>query len=414
MPTASSYLTAAEATHMLGVTRTTLYAYVSRGHVTSEPVPGRPRERRYRREDIERLGQRKEARRDPDAAAARALHWGGPVCESGITLIDGGAFYYRGHDALALAETATAEQAAALLWEVEEVERSTLFQQPCPLTRDALARLRAHAADPLTLCQLVLPAAAAADPAAFDVRPKAARRTGARIVNLLTAAITGRTVVAPVHRALQAAWAPQTDGAGDALRTALVLLADHELNVSAFTARCAASAGASPYDVVSAALATLKGSKHGGASERVGELLNKAGTERGARAALADRLRRGDGVAGFGHPLYPAGDPRAVPLLRLAGEATNRTGRRRVANLLRAGSTVLHERPTVDVGLVALARAFGLPEQAPLLIFALARSIGWLAHAMEAYAAGRLIRPRARYVGPLPEAATAKPADTPA
>jgi citrate synthase len=406
MSTTPSYLTAAEATHALGVTRATLYAYASRGHITSEPVPGRPRERRYRREDVERLGQRKEARRDPDAAAARALHWGGPVCESGITLIDDGVFYYRGHDALALAETATVEQAAALLWEADEVERKALFAQPCPLTRDEVSRLRAHAADPLRLCQMVLPVAAVADPAAFDVRPKAVRRTGARIVKLLTVAITGRTADDPVHRALQAAWAPTASDAGDTLRTALVLLADHELNVSAFSARCAASAGASPYDVVSAALATLKGYKHGGAAERVGDLLAKSGTERSARAALAEQLRRGDGVAGFGHPLYPAGDPRATPLLRLAVAAGSRTERRRLANLLKASKTVLHERPTVDVGLVALARAYGLPEQAPLLIFALARSVGWLAHAMEEYASGRLIRPRARYVGPMPEGTT--------
>src|SRR5207253_6433482 len=84
------------------------------------------------------------------------------------------------------------------------------------------------------------------------------------------AAVTCDHSQAAVHRALEAAWAPKKKVAvGEVIRTALVLCADHELNVSAFTARCAASAGASPYDAISAAMATLKGHKHGGATERV-------------------------------------------------------------------------------------------------------------------------------------------------
>src|SRR5712691_13227722 len=115
MPAGSHYLTATQAADALGVTRATLYAYASRGQLRSEAIPGRTRERRYYREDVERLQQRKEARRDPNAAAAWGLHWGGPVLESGITLINDGRFYYRGRDAVRLAETANVEHAAALL-----------------------------------------------------------------------------------------------------------------------------------------------------------------------------------------------------------------------------------------------------------------------------------------------------------
>ena len=110
------YLTAQQAADALGVTRATLYAYTSRGQLRSEPVAGRPRERRYYREDVERLKERKEARRDPSKAAAQGLHWGGPVLESGITLIHNGRLYYRGRDAVTLAETSSVEQVAALLW----------------------------------------------------------------------------------------------------------------------------------------------------------------------------------------------------------------------------------------------------------------------------------------------------------
>src|SRR6266550_3645390 len=104
------HLTSQEAAGELGVTRATLYAYASRGQLRSEPNPGQPRERRYYREDLQRLQDRKEARRDPAKAVARGLHWGGPVLESGITLIQNGRFYYRGHDAATLAETATLEE----------------------------------------------------------------------------------------------------------------------------------------------------------------------------------------------------------------------------------------------------------------------------------------------------------------
>src|SRR5260221_8834056 len=152
----SYYLTARQAADALGVTRATLYAYASRGQVRSEPLPERPRERRYQREDVERLTQRQEARRDPAQAAARGLHWGGPVLESGITLIHGGRFYYRGQDAAALAETATLEQAADLLWAADETERERLFEQPCALPAGELKQLRTCTKDPFTLLQAAL------------------------------------------------------------------------------------------------------------------------------------------------------------------------------------------------------------------------------------------------------------------
>jgi citrate synthase len=396
------YLTAAQAADALGVSRATLYAYTSRGQLRSEPVAGRPRERRYYREDVERLKERKEARRDPARAAAHGLHWGGPVMESGITLIHNGRLFYRGRDAVTLAETSSVEQVAAWLWGADEAEQERLFEQPCVMTPRQLAQLRTCAKDPLTLLQAALPLAAAIDLASYDLRPAAVRQTGARIIRLCTAVIA-HDARAPVHRGLQAAWAPKRSAVGDVIRTALVLCADHELNVSAFTARCAASAGASPYDIVAAAIATLKGYRHGGATERVRALLAQTNTPKSARALVAERLRRGEGVPGFGHPLYPAGDPRAVPLMTLAEASGNEGAWRPIRNLWRAGSDLLHDRPNVDFGLAAVARTYRLPDHAPLLLFALGRTIGWIAHAIEEYGSGQLIRPRARYTGPAPQ-----------
>jgi len=396
------YLTAKQAADALGVTLATLYAYISRGQLQSEPVPGRPREHRYYREDIQRLRERKESRRDPAKAAAQGLHWGSPVLSSSITLIQNGRLYYRGRDAVKLAERATLEQAAELLWSAEGSEMRRLFEQPCTLSPRQLARLRACAKDPLVKLQTALPLAGAADPGSYDLRPAAVRQTGARIVRLLTTIVAGPDSQAPVHLALQTAWAPRRSAVGEAIRTALVLCADHELNVSAFTARCAASAGASPYDVVSAALATLKGYKHGGAAERVLALLAETNTLKSARALVTSQLRRGERVPGFGHPLYPAGDPRAVVLLRLAEASGNEVEWRPIRNLWKAGSELLHEFPNLDFGLAAVTRTCVLPREAPLLLFALGRTIGWMAHAIEEYASGQLIRPRARYTGPAP------------
>jgi citrate synthase len=402
MKAARHYLTAQEAAEALGITRATLYAYVSRGQLRSESMPGGTKDRRYYREDLERLLERKEARRDPAKAAARGLHWGGPVLESGITLIHDGRFYYRGHDAVKLAETASLEDVAGLLWAAEETERERLFEQPCALSVRHLAQLRTCAKDTFTLIQTALPNAARADLASYDLRPAAVRQTGARIMRLLTTIVAPRDSQRPVHRALQAAWAPKRRAVADVIRTALVLCADHELNVSSFVARCAASAGASPYDIVSAAAATLKGYKHGGASERVLALFAEADTPRSARALVANRLRRGETLPGFGHPLYPAGDPRASALMRLAESSGNDAQWRAVRNLGKAGSELLQDLPNLDFGLAAVTRTYRLPDQAPVLLFALGRTIGWIAHAIEEYASGQLIRPRARYTGPVP------------
>lgn len=406
MQTGPYYLTAKQAADALGVARATLYAYTSRGQLRSEPVAGTPKERRYYREDVERLKERKEARRDPSKAAARGLHWGGPVLESGITLIHNGRFYYRGCDAVKLAETSTAEHVAALLWgENDAAERDRLFEQPCPLPPRQLTSLRSCGTQPLTLMQAALPVAAATDLASYDLRPAAVRQTGARIIRLLTTIIArdGAHGASPVHRVLQTAWAPKRSAVANVIRTALVLCADHELNVSAFTARCAASAGASPYDFVSAAMATLKGYKHGGAAERVLALVADAGSPKSARAVVASRLRRGETMPGFGHPLYPAGDPRAQLLMRLAQSSGNETAWQPFRNLSRAGSKLLGDLPNLDFGLAAITRAYRLPHEAPLLLFALGRTIGWIAHGLEEYASGQLIRPRARYTGPAPQ-----------
>jgi citrate synthase len=190
------------------------------------------------------------------------------------------------------------------------------------------------------------------------------------------------------------------DAGEDLVRAALVLCADHELNVSSFTARCVASAGSHPYAVVIAGLAALEGPRHGGASARVEAMLGALRQARPLRTAVAARLRRGEPIEGFGHPLYPDGDPRARVLLDLLGERYAKSAEYRfVADVAREATGVTGDHPTVDFGLAALGRVLDLPAGAPLMLFAIGRSVGWIGHAIEQYATGQLIRPRATYVG---------------
>jgi len=390
----TEWLDAKEATRLLGVSRATLYAYVSRGYVRSEPVLGMPRERRYAREDVERLRVRAEERRNPEKAAENALRWGMPILESSITLIAGGKLYYRGHDAAELARMRTLEEVASLIWTGSF--DADLFDTPLHVVGGQ------SAADLpiLARAQSVLPLVAARDPLAFDLRPRGVAQTGWRIVNLLTSvAAESRELEPTVEETLARAWAPNAKKAPALIRAALILCADHELNVSAFTARCVASAGSNPYAVVVAGLAALEGAKHGGATERVEELFEEMRRARDPRKALADRLRRGAGIDGFGHKLYPEGDPRAALLLSMLPKSKELALAQKITE---AAESVIGEQPTVDFALVALSRVLALPRGAALALFAIGRTIGWIAHAIEQYEQGTMIRPRAKYVGQKP------------
>ena len=396
------HLSAADAAAALGISVDSLYAYVSRGLLRSEAVPG-SRQRRYLAEDVWLLRERKAHRRDPVQAAAGALHWGLPVLESRLSVIHDGRLYYCGRDAVGLATTCTVEQVAALLW-MGELEAPFPDDVPA-VPRDWTDLLRiGRRLPPLEALQVVLPVAAASDATAYDLRPAAVQRTGARILRLLAAVGAGvRPSGEAVVRVLQRRWAPRQPEAAPLLQAALVLYADNGLNPSSFTARCAASAGATPYALVSAGLAALQGSKHGGACERAEGLLEEAGEPRGARRAVVDRLRRGEAIPGFGHPLYPDGDPRGALLLELT--AAHAAGSRELAlslALAAAVDEVTEQRPTIDFGVVTLCRALGLPRGAPLTLLGVGRVVGWIGHGLEQYQEGRTIRPRARYAGTPP------------
>lgn len=391
-----AWLTAGEASRRLDVNRATLYAYVSRGFVRSQPSPASPRERIYSRDDVERLLRRTEARRAPDQAAAHALQWGLPILESSIALIDGQKLYYRGIDAAVLAQSRSLEEVASLIWtaHLELPHASIRPERRVPVSASLPFVARA---------QSTLAAIAAADPRAVDLRPASVAHTGFRVLRILTGVATrSQAGQGRVHATLTQRWRVGDRGA-DLIRAALVLCADHELNVSSFAARTVASAGSHPYAVVIAGLAALEGPKHGGAGARVESMLDAMRRARSLDAAVAARLRRGESIDGFGHPLYRAGDPRARLLLDLLGDRYPKAAEYKyVAGFVEAVHDTIAEHPNLDFALAAVSRVLQLPAGAPLMLFAIGRSVGWIGHAMEQYATGLLIRPRAKYVGVSP------------
>ncbi|MFZ0545233.1 MAG: citrate synthase family protein, partial [Candidatus Promineifilaceae bacterium] len=376
MKQSQRFLSAKEAAELLNISRATLYAYVSRGLVRSEATGGKRRTKRYYAEDVERLKERQEQRRNPaeavSTAAATALHFGQPVLESAVTLITDGRCYYRGYDAVTLARQYPLEQIAVLLWDETESQpeswqstAETLFSAPPIPLHPRFQTVHAQVADltPMEQFQILLPLAAANDFTAYDFRPDAFRQTGARILKLMVniAAGTessGRTLAAT----LQQGWLPDEPQAATWLNKTLVLCADHELNLSAFTARCVASGDATLYAVVSAGLAALTGARHGGFSGRVSALFQEVGTPELAQAALKARLKRGDQIPGFGHPLYPEGDPRGRALLALAKEARpNSTAVHLAQAINESAQSLIGQLPTLDFGLVTLSLALELP-----------------------------------------------------
>jgi citrate synthase len=370
-------LTAEEAAARLGIKRETLYAYVSRGRLRSVAVPG-SRERHYRPEDIDDLRAIRGAPAATLQPAGEALI---PTIDSAICLIEDGRLYYRGQDAIRLSDTATLEDIALLLWGVVPDAGP---HRMLPSGRIASATRLAI----IERCQVRLAAmAAAADPAAGDQTHGSIPRAGHWILRELVACVTGRPSSAlPVHQQLAAHWGLDAAGS-DLLRRCLVLIADHELNASTFVARCVAGAGAAPYAVVSAALGALSGERHGGAAVRAEALFNALKRDGDPITAMAERLAAGDQLPGIGHPLYPDGDPRAVAILYAASALAPQARR------------LVNRRPNVDFALAAAAVLLGLPPGAALSLFVVGRTVGWIAHAIEQYESGVLIRPRARYTG---------------
>ena len=394
---AGLYLSAREASAELAISQATLYAYVSRGLIRSEPSQD-SRSHRYRAEDVRTLKERRTPATEP--RGMRSFDADLPVLDSAIATITEDGPIYRGVNCVDLAERDTLEHAATLLWDVSGAD--PFEQDNCPVVSDEMRNV-AHAArgaNAIDRAIAVLALAASADPRAFTRADEGRAMLGGRIMRLVVATmLNAKSSAKPLHLQIARVWAPEHKHAADLIRRALVLLADHELNASTFTVRCAASTGLNLYDAIIAGLVALKGPKHGGAGVLAAQLLKTLANGEVA-SVIRERVALGERFAGFGHGVYKHGDPRARALL----EALARSG---------ADRKLTHEIPerigeatgefvNIDYALAVLVHTLGLPPGHELVLFSMARTVGWIAHACEQLRHGRLIRPRARYVGPAP------------
>lgn len=411
---AKDFLSAAEAVSLLGVRRQTLYAYVSRGWVRSVG-DGRSRERLYAREDLERLHQRAQARNGQAAVASVALNLGHPLVPTSITELTAQGPSYRGRLAVDLArQGAHFEQVAELLWTGLWHEEAFVWEAhaiPAAFGRmlDAQTAREAREQLPEVFAIAVLQLGmgrGSVQSRLIHGRPLEAARevvlTLAGCLGFLSK--SGRYVPTPPDTqlavaALNALGRPRDPDDEALLNAMLVLLADHELSPGTFAARVAASSGSAIHACLSAGLAASSGTEVARRYQRVDAFLDA--TDERAQMLRHVRALTGDGQAipGFEHPLYPAGDPRAIWLLE-------RLQRRRAlpSSALQALALVDHVRgrhglhPRHELAVIAACRALRLPKGAATALFLMARTAGWVAHVLEQRLSPTLIRPRARFV----------------
>ncbi|MDB4971900.1 MAG: Citrate synthase [Myxococcaceae bacterium] len=412
MAESPAWISAREAAARLDVKLATLYAYASRGLLESVPAPD-GRGRRYAHDAVERLKARHDARAGHAAVAAAALRFGEPTLETSVSEIRSDGPYYRGQSALQLADGRTTFEAVSeLLWGGQLGVSTWPGHKPYVLA--PLLQRRSKASTSIAALAATVSCAALTDTtrhAASDPEEQArARRLIQWLAQQVGRAPSASATSSCAERILRSLRARPSDAAIALVDRALILCADHELNPSTFAARVTASTGADLYACLAAALHTLSGPLHGGASVRVEAVVAQLPSASAAARLVRERHARGERIAGFGHPLYPEGDPRAPALLELAelalSSSSSRTPppRQRVESLarLRALTTAMrsaqHGGPNLDLGLVALCSALGLPAGSAAALFAIARSSGWVAHALEQRRQGYLLRPRSRYV----------------
>jgi citrate synthase len=414
------WINAAEAAQRLGVKQATLYAYVSRGMLTRRRGED-GRSSLFDADEVARLNEKGQPR--------RAAGTGDFVIESGLTEVADGRFRYRGMEVTKLALWRPFEEVAGWLWtgtfgKPAGPGSGDLAAQPWQATAEAVAAgsgAQAALPDgtlPLERLRVIVPAMAATDLLRLHLDPPAVVAAGRNIIaGMVDCLPDPGDATGPTPRGVPAARLAEGGIAGrfwykvcpkrpdpgllGALRAAMALLADHELAASTFAARMAASVRADPYAVVATGLGALGGSRHsGGASLAAETMLAAARDPADAARVVGDLLRRGERIPGLGDFASPP-DPRAKALLDLVKKAAPRSVRMAVA------TAVLDEtrrralpEPNVDYALAALVNVAGMIPGAGEAIFAVARTAGWIAHAMEEYSKNVPLRPRTVYIGP--------------
>ncbi|WP_369232797.1 citrate synthase [Streptomyces sp. R21] len=398
-------LSTKETADLLGVKPETVYAYVSRGQLSSRREPS-GRGSTFDAKEVEALARRN--RRDSNGGSTS----GGELSvRTRITLIDKDRYYFRGVDAAELAARHSYEEVAEWLW-TGQLRPGITFTAPeasATVARRAVDSLPEHSG-PTDRLRVAAIAAAAADPLRFDLSESAVLGTARTLIPTLVAALPPlrheRSDEGPLANRL---WARLTSRTSDeaslrALDTALALLVDHDLAASTLAVRVAASARAHPYAAVSAGLGVLEGPLHGAASGLAHRMLLDVLDQGTAAPVVADELRAGRRIPGLGHRLYPGEDPRARALFALLEDIPHAAPALAAARDIVA-TTARHAplHANVDLALAVLTVSSGMPVSAGETVFAVARTAGWIAHTLEEYGERPLrMRPSGHYVGARP------------
>ncbi len=387
------YVPIQKAESLLGVKKSSLYSYVSRKKINTIIDPKNHKKRLYSYDDIIKLLERKKAS-GIERIAQNTLMFGEPVLESSITLIEDSILYYRGHSVGALVEKYSFEQVVSLLWTgdfVNTPDFSNLVIEPLHILSITLPDIQKY------LLEL--------EKRDFlSMLSNDLTNIGWKILISIVQDVTQNFGTNnSIAEKLASFFCPGIDHAAVIINTALILIADHELNSSSFTARIVASTGANLFQVIIAGLAALSGYKHGGSINKVElmqmELLQNFAFDKN----LQNRLRRGEDIVGFGHNLYEAGDFRAKVLLRQIEKYFSSSKEFEIyKSLLDKLKSLKKQDPTIDFVLLTLAKVLKTNSEFALFLFAYGRIAGWIGHAIEEYKRNKLIRPRAKYIGPMP------------
>ncbi|MFE6547535.1 citrate synthase [Streptomyces sp. NPDC057746] len=398
-------ITTREAAELLGVKPETVYAYVSRGQLSSRREPG-GRGSTFDAEEVAALARRN--RREPAGGSPAA---GDLSVRTSVTLIEKDRYFYRGVDATELADRHSYEEIAEWLW-TGRLRPGIAFTAPeaaVTVARRAVAALPEHTG-PTDRLRVAAIAAATADPLRFDLSPQAVLGAARTLIPTLVAALPP---LRPDHRdegpLARRLWGRLTGRDPDetsvrALDTALGLLVDHDLAASTLAVRVAASARAHAYAAVSAGLGVLEGPLHGAAGGLAHRMLLDVLDRGTAAPVVADELRAGRRIPGLGHRLYPGEDPRARALFAVLEELPA-AGPALAAARDIVATTARHAplHANVDLALAVLTVASGMDATAGETVFAVARTAGWIAHTLEEYEERPLrMRPSGRYAGARP------------
>lgn len=395
-------LTAAQAARRLGVKVETVYAYVSRG-VLGRTLAEDGRTSRFDTREIDALARRGR----PRQGAARA----GTVevsLATSITGIQGDRLVFRGHDAATLARQTSFEAVAELLWTGVLPEQPLAWPKPA---HEPLRGLRlSETASPLDHLCVATSLLSAAHPLRVDLRPPRVAQHARVLIASLPEALPFASGASPSRPARARSVAerllarlsplPATGARVRLLDAALVLLADHELATSTLAARVAASTRADPFAVVLAGFGAVSGPLHGKAAVSVQRLIAEA-RDSSAEAAIARVVANSERIPGFGHPVYRGTDPRAACLLGELKALAKPDERALLEGLAQLGTRASSHEPNVDFALGAVAYALGMPLGSTEAVFAIARTAGFIAHAIEEYGETPLrFRARSIYLGP--------------